>query len=199
MNIVFPDNHLRAGLPDPVLDSQRVFRAALEAFSNPGRAVQVPVDVDAPAPLASATAAFVLSMADLETPVWLQEPNTAVAEYIRFHCGAPIVERHCAARFALVTDPAAMPALDLFDPGDPEYPDRSATIIIQRSGMKQGTTATLRGPGIEDALVCRLSGLEPDFWMQWQRNHARFPCGVDVLFTCGNVLHALPRTTRAEV
>ena len=42
---------LSAGLADPVFDSQRVFRATLEAFSHPGRIVTIDTAVPAPAPL----------------------------------------------------------------------------------------------------------------------------------------------------
>jgi alpha-D-ribose 1-methylphosphonate 5-triphosphate synthase subunit PhnH len=190
---------LRPGLREPVLDSQRIFRAALEAFSHPGRAIAVPVDIDAPAPLEPSTAAFLLAMADFETPLWLQDAEPAVVEYVRFHCGAPIVEHPREARFALATNPATMPGLDRYDPGAPDYPDRSTTLLIQVPRAGRGLPVTLHGPGIRDAAMLDLGGLKPDFWAQWKRNEALFPCGVDVLFTCGNLFYALPRTTKAEV
>jgi len=39
------------GLADPVLDSQRVFRAALTALANPGTIVDLPVPAQGPSPL----------------------------------------------------------------------------------------------------------------------------------------------------
>jgi alpha-D-ribose 1-methylphosphonate 5-triphosphate synthase subunit PhnH len=34
------------------------------------------------------------------------------------------------------------------------------------------------------------------FWPQWRANHASFPQGVDVFFTCADRAIGLPRTTR---
>lgn len=191
-------DRLLPGLPDPVLDSQRIFRAALDAFSHPGRSVVVPLELECPAPLEPASAAFFLAMADFETPIWLQEYSAPAAEYLRFHCGAPIAEDPAKARFALATNPATMPGLDRYDPGHPEYPDRSATLLVQVQRGRRGRPITLRGPGVKGTSVLELDGLDTDFWLQWKRNDALFPCGIDVLFTCGNTFCALPRTTKAE-
>ena len=192
-------HRLLPGLPDPVLDSQRVFRAALDAFSNPGRTVAVPVEVEAPARLEPASAAFLLTMADFETPLWLQESDSAVVEYLRFHCGTRLVENPGEARFALVTDAATMPDLDRYHPGEPEYPDRSTTVLIQVQHRRRGPAVSLRGPGIRSTESLNAGGLKAGFWVQWKRNDALFPCGVDVLFTQGNTFRALPRTTKASV
>ena len=192
-------DRLLPGLGDPVLDSQRVFRAALEAFSQPGRWVALPLTLDAPAPLAPATAAFLLTMSDYETPVWLQQADEAVAEYLRFHCGAPIAPAPGDARFAVVTNPRSMPSLHAFQIGEPEYPERSTTIIVQVPRGLAEHAARLTGPGIREAVALDVVGLRSDFWREWQRNDALFPCGVDVMFTCGDALCALPRTVKAEL
>jgi alpha-D-ribose 1-methylphosphonate 5-triphosphate synthase subunit PhnH len=43
-----------------------------------------------------------------------------------------------------------------------------------------------------------IEGPSAQFWAQWQANHAAFPRGVDVLFTCGADAVGLPRTTRVS-
>ena len=55
------------------------------------------------------------------------------------------------------------------------------------------------GPGIPAETHIEPAALRPEFWLQWQRNHAAFPRGVDVLFVCGSSFLALPRTTKAEL
>src|SRR5262249_61336327 len=45
------------GLADPTLDSQRIFRSILEAMANPGRIVDVAVELQAPPPLPPAAPA----------------------------------------------------------------------------------------------------------------------------------------------
>ena len=186
-----------AEFADPVLDRQRAFRAVLEAVAHPGRVVEVSGPRPAPAPLDPTTAALCLTLVDFETPLWLQHRTDALADYLRFHCGCPLVGDPGQARFALITDPRSMPDLAAFDAGDARYPDRSATLIVQVPRLLGGCCVRVSGPGIDGEMHVEPAGLSADFWAQWQRTHALFPCGVDVLFACGGSFLALPRTTRA--
>ena len=84
-----------AGLADPTLDSQRIFRSLLEAMAHPGRIVDVAVELQAPSPLHPAAAAACLTLLDFDTPLWLDEAAARpdAVEWLRFHSGAPIVSR----------------------------------------------------------------------------------------------------------
>jgi alpha-D-ribose 1-methylphosphonate 5-triphosphate synthase subunit PhnH len=57
---------------------------------------------------------------------------------------------------------------------------------------------TWQGPGIEQSEVVSLQGLPADFWSQWRTNGELFPQGVDIIFTCGDRVMGLPRTTRVS-
>jgi alpha-D-ribose 1-methylphosphonate 5-triphosphate synthase subunit PhnH len=188
------------GFADPTLDSQRVFRGILQAMSRPGRIVDVADGIQAPAPLHPAAAAVCLALLDFETPIWLDAAaaRPEVVGWLRFHCGAPVVERPEAARFALVADPLAMPPLHAFDAGTPEYPDRSATLILQVQALLGGTGRRLAGPGIEGTPRLEVAGVPAHFWTCVRDNHAQFPRGVDTVLSAGRMLAALPRTTRVE-
>jgi alpha-D-ribose 1-methylphosphonate 5-triphosphate synthase subunit PhnH len=191
---------VRPGLADPVLDSQRIFRAVLDAMSHPGRPVAVDQPPPAPAPLHTATTAVCLALVDFETPLWL-DPAARTAEtiaHLRFHCGCPIVDEPERGRFVVVADPARMPGLERFDPGSDEYPDRSATVIVQARTLTAGGGKRLKGPGIETETWLDADGLPARFWEQLRDNHERFPRGVDVLLTAGAALVAVPRSTRVE-
>ncbi|MFI5034128.1 MAG: phosphonate C-P lyase system protein PhnH [Reyranellales bacterium] len=59
------------GLADPPHDAQRLFRAVLEGFSHPGRIVALPQPPAGVGPLSSAATAFVLTLIDRDTPLWL--------------------------------------------------------------------------------------------------------------------------------
>lgn len=190
---------LSAGFANPVFDSQRVFRRLLEAMSYPGRIVAVDTDMAAPAPLGRATAAICLSLMDYETPVWLDPAAVDARDWLRFHCGSPIVSEAARALFAVVADPATMPALSAFDVGTDEYPDRSATLILQVSALDAGEALRLSGPGIRDRAGLSVVGLPARVWRDWADNRVLFPGGVDLILTCGDRLAALPRTVTVEV
>lgn len=195
-----PAPSLQPGFADPVFDGQKAFRAILDATAYAGRPQDVGVDVDAPAPLAGATVAVCLSLLDFETPLWLdpKADGEAVAAYLRFHCGAPIVAESRAAQFAVIADPASMPDLAAFNPGEDRYPDRSATLIIQVPSLTQGPRTRWSGPGIDGAIEPGIAGLPAWFWHAWRGNRELYPTGVDVLFCAGRSVVGLPRGIMVE-
>jgi alpha-D-ribose 1-methylphosphonate 5-triphosphate synthase subunit PhnH len=188
------------GFADPVLDSQRAFRALLDAMGHPGRVVEVPGSETAPDPLHPATAAVCLTLADFETPLWLDARATTLEglAYLQFHCGCRLVDTPGQGRFALIAEPASMPPLTAFDPGSDESPERSTTVIVQVETLTAGRGRRLSGPGIRTEARLEARGLPEAFWRDFRHNHALFPRGVDVLLTAGRLLAALPRTTAVE-
>jgi alpha-D-ribose 1-methylphosphonate 5-triphosphate synthase subunit PhnH len=188
------------GLADPTLESQRAFRSVLEAMSHPSRIVEIPGAIQAPAPLHPATALASLALLDLDTPLWLDgaASRPEVREWLRFHCGVPLVDRPGAATFALVADPRDMPPLAEFDAGTAEHPDRSATLVIQVQALLGGTGRRLSGPGIDREARLDVVGVPDAFWTWLDANHALFPRGVDVVASAERAIAALPRTTRVE-
>ena len=89
-------------------------------------------------------------------------------------------------------------SLDGFAIGTDPYPDRSATLVIEVPVLGAGTTRRWRGPGIDGEKAVAVGGLGADFWQAWADNHALFPCGVDIVFTAGSQLLALPRSIAVE-
>jgi alpha-D-ribose 1-methylphosphonate 5-triphosphate synthase subunit PhnH len=185
---------LSAGFADPVHDAQRAFRAALDALSRPGR----PVDAGQPIAglaLGAAMAHVLLALTDDDTAVWWQDGGAAV-QWLRFHTGAKAAPLPHEAAFAVITDALVMPALDSFMQGTLASPEFSTTLLVEVPSFDAGPALQWHGPGIRDAQAVRIAGLAPEFWGQWQANHAAFPQGVDVIFTCGAQALGLPRTTR---
>ncbi|MBB4232534.1 phosphonate C-P lyase system protein PhnH [Rhizobium mongolense] len=191
---------LKPGLNDPIFDAQAVFRAALLATAYPGRTIALDRSLDAPKPLDSSTALLCLALMDFETPVWLDQPTTAsdVPNWLRFHCGLPIAAEPAVAGFALITNTGNVPHLHQFHPGELQYPDRSATVIIQLPALTGGPETIWAGPGIRESTTVGLAGLPSWFWSDWELNAEYYPLGVDVFFTSGNALIALPRTIKVE-
>lgn len=190
-----------SGFDDPAMESQAVFRAVLKAFSNPGRIVQIALGESPPPPLADGSAAIALSLFDLSTPVWLAPrfQVTGVRDYLTFHTGSPVSPDRQGAHFALMGADDASAGVADFSIGTPEYPDRSATVIIQVSSLNTGGALRLRGPGIETTHKLSIDGLEPSFWTDIRRNQKLFPLGLDFIFVAGDRIACLPRTTKVEV
>jgi alpha-D-ribose 1-methylphosphonate 5-triphosphate synthase subunit PhnH len=193
-----PVTDLAPGLADPGHDAQRLFRAVLDAFAHPGRIADLPDPPAGPGTISPATAAYLLTLVDRDTPLWLAPAfdQPTVRDFIRFHAGAPIVAQRADAVFAVLAHDSA--SLDGFDIGTDPYPDRSATLVIEVPVLGAGTTRRWRGPGIDGETAVAVGGLSADFWQAWADNHALFPCGVDIVFAAGSQLLALPRSIAVE-
>ena len=182
---------------DAAFASQAAFRALMDCMAYPGE-TRFLDGVKAPAPLAPATAALVQSLADYDSPVWLDPVLASVAaitDWIRFQTGAPIATRPCDAAFALIGDGHAMPELDQFAQGSEEYPDRSTTLIVQINGFT-GRSLTLAGPGIKTTRAFSAETLAENFINNMAGNRALFPRGIDLVLVAGHTIAALPRSVR---
>ncbi|TAJ81749.1 phosphonate C-P lyase system protein PhnH [Reyranella sp.] len=191
---------LSPGLADPSHDAQQLFREVLDAFSHPGRIVTLADAPQGPGMISPAATAYLLTLADRDTPLWLAPSfNTPeVRDYLRFHTGTPIIEDRAAATFAVLSHDDADP-FEGFASGTDTYPDRSATLLIEVPALGTGPVRTGRGPGIKGETQLAIAGLDDWFWRQCATNHALFPCGVDLIFTTGSQLLALPRSISVEV
>lgn len=185
------------GLADAVLDSQRIFRALMNAMASPGRVERVAPAARPPSPLGALMADVALTLCDFETTLWLDplldiEP---VRAYLRFEAGVRLVTDPQDAAFALIGDAMAMPPFSAFAQGTADYPDRSTTLIIAVDVLdSQGWTFT--GPGIRETVDFRPAPL-PDAFAGWlDANRAQFPLGVDCVFVARDSLAALPRSSQ---
>jgi alpha-D-ribose 1-methylphosphonate 5-triphosphate synthase subunit PhnH len=186
---------LTPGLDHPVYDSIKVFRAVADAMAHPGAITHIPARPPAPPQLMPAAAALCLTLLDFETRLWLQDAPWPVADYLRFHCGCPVTLYPVQAAFALISNTAAMPDVSAFNAGDPEYPDRSATLLIQVASLSNASGVSLSGPGLCQPAQLDVAGVSREYWRQVQASRAAFPCGVDIIFIWGERIAALPRTT----
>ena len=182
---------MQPGFADPVTAAQACFRAALDAMARPGRVHDLESGVTPPPPLDPASAAVLLTLVDQETPLWLDPDAAAARDWIAFHCGARCVTDPAACAFGVAL---SMPALAGLAAGSHEMPERAATLILQVRAIGHGPRYRLFGPGLREPALLRVDGLPPDFAAAWQGNHARFPCGIDMILCAGTQLVALPRS-----
>jgi alpha-D-ribose 1-methylphosphonate 5-triphosphate synthase subunit PhnH len=183
------------GFAEPVAGAQACFRAVLDAMARPGQVRAACVGLTPPAPLVPASAAVLLTLVDHDTPLWLDTAAGGAREWIAFHCGAAIVADASSCSFALglsLPDLAGLPA------GSHEAPETAATLILQVRSLAIGQRFRLEGPGLRDPAVLAVDGLPSGFAEIWQRNHALFPRGVDVVLCAGSQLAALPRSVTVQ-
>ncbi|MEM6712803.1 MAG: phosphonate C-P lyase system protein PhnH [Pseudomonadota bacterium] len=181
----------QGGFQDPSYDSAHAFRAAMNAMARPGTLESLS-GANAPTPISEAAATLLMTVCDPGTGLHLagSADNDTLRAWITFHTGAPLVSAE-EADFALGTWDALQPVRQ-FKIGDPSYPDRAATLIIEMPNLEQSGT-TLSGPGIKTSVQLNLPEVAA-----FKANRALFPLGFDCFFTCGTNVAALPRSTLIE-
>lgn len=187
------------GFTNAAIESAHAFRIIMQAMSRPGLPVRLEAVLEAPAPLHVTSAAVALTLCDFQTPIWLSPAlrNERTFHYLRFHTGAPIVEQMEAAHFAFLSAEERNP-VSLFAQGTHEYPDRSATLVIQTRQF-HNRDVILTGPGINGTVAFGVDDLTQEFWAGMAENHQRFPVGVDVIFAGPQSLAAVPRSTSVRI
>lgn len=183
------------------VEAARFFRTVLSAFATPATPHDVGNLPDVPAPLFGSSAAIILALADYQTPVWLSPRFNAetVRKFIRFHTGAPITQDAKAAVFAVLDQAELLEHIDLFSIGAEEYPDRSATLVVQVGEVEGLSQVEASGPGLKQAAAFGVAGASPVFWQRLQMNATLFPLGLDFIFAAPAAIASLPRSTRLAV
>ena len=179
------------GFADPAVASAHGFRAAMDVMARPGTRREITGGM-APEGLSPAAASLILTLCDPETGIYLAPDvnSEALRGWITFHTGAPLVSAD-KADFAVGGWEALMP-MDQYRIGTTEYPDRSATLVVELAEFA-APNATLTGPGIKDTARMYL----PDLALLL-RNAMLYPLGVDLFFTSGAEVAALPRSTQIQ-
>ena len=187
------------GFADPIFESQSAFRGCLSALATPGTVVSLGAGLEAVQHLHPAASALLLALLDQDTRLWLSPGAAAgpAAASLKFHTGCSLAATPGEADFALVASPLELPLLEEFTAGSQEYPERSATVVLQVPELASGGWK-LTGPGIRGEARLSVPSLGAGFLAQWETNRARFPRGIDLYLSCGDRLCGLPRTTRIE-
>jgi alpha-D-ribose 1-methylphosphonate 5-triphosphate synthase subunit PhnH len=192
------------GFDDPVKDSQRSFRTILNALSQPGTVGQLDAMSlnQAPSTWTEAMWAVAMTLLDGDTRVWLSPSlATPVAlASLQFHTSCPISQKPGEADFVFVGHPIEQPDWSSLRQGEAEFPDLSATVVLQVPGIEvveprnpSGEESTapnfaasvapivtpniapfstweLRGPGIAQTQLLRLQHDPEDPWPEKLRH-----------------------------
>lgn len=196
------------GFSNPTLCSQAVFRQALDALSLPGQPQTLDLSVSQPAIQVpqhahAAAAALLLALLDQDCKVWLSEgfASSYAGPWLRFHTGCTVVATPGDADFVWVADAKELPSLELLAQGSAQYPELSATCVVQVNDMNTAPHAeawTLSGPGINGTRSLTLKGLPDGFVSARRASQVHAPCGLDFFFTHNDTLIGLPRSTQVK-
>ncbi|WP_028025689.1 phosphonate C-P lyase system protein PhnH [Enterovibrio calviensis] len=191
---------ITAGFESPVHDAQQVFRELMEAMSRPGKRVSLNYSAQFGTTSRAATQVL-LTLADNVTNLWFSrhfKGDEALVENVRFHCSAPLTEHKADSVFALAKC-SELENFDGFNVGSEHYPDRSTTLIVEVESLTEGDALTLSGPGIQSTTQTKVKGLSPLFLSALVTKRSQFPHGIDILFTSGSDVVALPRSTEVAL
>lgn len=179
------------------------FRAALEAMARPGTLRRAEPSRPAPEPLSPAAAALLGVLSDADAPYWLA-PSLSTPEiiaYARFETGAApaATPEQAAFLFGAWRELAPLATEGRLSIGSPEYPDRSATLIVALCELDAAAGADRRplvfsGPGVKEANAVHARGALDGFIAFAERNRRLFPLGIDLFLTAGDAVVGAPRT-----
>ena len=185
--------------PTP-LSSAQDFRLLMEAMARPGKVVELAPSKVTTKLFNQASRLCALALCDHEVSIWLDAglAQPQVIEFLNFHTGSNIVQDLATADFVFFSAMPSLEELNSLQIGTPQYPDRSATVILEMANISAGDGYVLSGPGIQDKHYIDVDGLSQEFIQWWPENRARFPLGIDVYLTSDSALVGLPRTTTIE-
>lgn len=216
-----------AGFDNPVHDSQHCFKQLMSAMAEPGT-IQTLAIKNTPDGLHRSSYQLALTLFDTHTRIAVSASlqSATIIDPLVFHCGCSFVDLqpvNAAGENALnenalnesvlnkadfiladISEWSEVLSSSALSYGDPEYPDRSTTLILQVPEIADKPIAgalelVLAGPGIESTRSVSISGLQANIVEQWRQNQQRFPLGIDLLVCAPDALLALPRTCRLEV
>jgi len=197
-------SNIPAGFANEFHTSQLVFRTALKALSYPGRVIEMEHDAITPSDANPVASGLLLALLDSETSLWCSNPSTmcAAADWLQFHTDCSVLTSPESADFLWVKNIRDLPNLKDCKLGTDQYPDKSATCVIEVPHLREESPwpFTLKGPGIQFEEHLHIQGWEEkdheEFLKFWKANNLLFPCGIDIFFCDGHSLLGLPRTTQ---
>ena len=191
---------------DEVFDAQKHFRSILDSMSRPGKVKRLDVVPLTPPPAlnaASVLAALALMDADVTFHAFHDEHGEAAYLAANTRAGAAPME---SAAFLFAHSSDGPEALESANCGSLNYPDTSATLILQVDAVSPepltgGLRLSLEGPGVDGRRVLYVRGMNPNLLLALQARNAEFPLGIDTLLAFADetgtpCVAGLPRTTR---
>jgi alpha-D-ribose 1-methylphosphonate 5-triphosphate synthase subunit PhnH len=181
---------------DSVFDCQAVFRKLLEAFSNPGRVVDISLHASKLRVASGPYVAVAATLMDNETGFCVVGDDALAGAVQQFTYACP--EKLEESGFVFVLSPcdeAQMKSiLSAVPAGTMAEPHRSGVLFVRVEGFSSNPSCRLKGPGIDGAASTPL-GPYAESWIRARREVSHeYPSGVDIAFiTDAGQVVAAPR------
>lgn len=177
--------------------TQKVFKAVMQAMANPGRIVEI-------GKLA-------------EKPMLFRICETLLDQEIRFAVIGRGVEKgmiediyvltgcHCVsmetADFVVVTGGSSDGSLKKISVGVLDRPEKGATVLYPVDGFNKAGDVGLKlsGPGINGESMVEIRGVEAEDMAIAAQLNGGFPLGIDLLLFDASSVLAVPRSTKIEI
>jgi len=175
-------------------DSQRVFRAVLDALARPGTVLALP---DAPLRTLPPAVIPVFALADLGTGVCvLEQAGDRWGDTVTTATSAPLWPAELA-RLVAVLRPVTDEEVLGFCRGTATAPEDGALLAFAVADLEGGERSwRMKGPGIAEVATLAPRGLPASFVAARAEAVAGYPAGIDVLLvTDDGRIAGLPRTT----
>jgi alpha-D-ribose 1-methylphosphonate 5-triphosphate synthase subunit PhnH len=170
-------------LTSRALTEQQTFRALLDAMARPGSIGRVPLHDHGGA--FAAAIKMLETLLDHEVTFAVAPERADLVDIILRQTGSHSVALESAG-YVLCDGPSLAAALTRANPGDLEYPDRSATIISLVDSVSElagaGTCLRLSGPGIKETRDVWFDGFTAEALTALQNANAFPPLGIDLVF-----------------
>ena len=181
----------------PIVDTQRIARRIAKAMGEPGVTVSLP-SVLAWGKTSVAATTVLMAMVNGDTLLRIDEKlrDESLIDNVQNYIGTTVTD--CSdADVTLLQGKTTIDiaALSTAEPGSEE---RKRTVIIDVTGLSGGLALRLYGPDMMEprAIAPQL----PESVLQYLRKRGRH-CqqGLDLIFTCGENMMALPHSVDVEV
>lgn len=181
---------------DAVFDSQQVFRKLLEAFSNPGRLVDISAEARKLNSDFGAYIAVAATLIDNETSFSVVGDAPLPGLVRQFTYGQQETLDQSSFVFVLVRCDAdqIVSILSTVPEGTMAEPHGSGVVFVRVESFDAMPGVAIRGPGVNGELSAPLTDYATR-WLKLRRDAAHeYPCGVDIAFiTDGGQIVAAPR------
>jgi alpha-D-ribose 1-methylphosphonate 5-triphosphate synthase subunit PhnH len=182
---------------DQTIREHQAFRNLLQAFARPGSLRHLS---DQARDRGTALELLASCLLDAETSLsnlWEEDEDLVRGLCVLTGCRrAPAA----AADFVLAGSRGAASRMRLLRTGEPDFPDRGATLVYLVDEIRPtGGAFAWKGPGIEGSVRPWIEGVPPEDWTGLREVNAGYPLGLDAVFLDGRgAVVALPRSTRLE-